>query len=69
MNQSILIKVIPCKNNIGAFIDTNLKEADDVLLLIKIKVALDEFGVVFFRNQNLNSASYIQFAKKIWSVR
>ncbi len=63
MDQSILINVKPCKNNIGAFIDTNLKKADDVIIN-KIKVALDEFGVVFFRNQNLDSASYVKFAKK-----
>ena len=64
MNQSNLINVKPCKNNIGAFIDTNLDEANDDIINI-IKVTLDDFGVVFFRNQNLNSRSYIQFAKKI----
>ena len=63
MNQSILINVKPCKNNIGAFIDTNLAEANNDIIN-KIKIALDEFGVVFFSNQNLDSSSYVQFAKK-----
>ena len=63
MNQLILINVKPCKNNIGAFIDTNLIEANNDIIN-KIKIALDEYGVVFFRNQNLDSYSYVQFAKK-----
>jgi len=63
MNQSNLINVKPCKNNIGAFIETNLVEANNDIINV-IKVALDEFGVVFFRNQNLDSLSYIRFAKK-----
>ena len=58
------IEVQPCKNNIGALINTNLNKANNDIIN-KIKVSLDEFGVVFFRNQSLNSSSYVQFAKKL----
>ena len=50
-NMYKFIEVIPCKNNIGALINTNLNEANNYIIN-KIKAALDEFGVVFFRNQN-----------------
>ena len=56
------IKVQPCKNNIGAEISCSLKTASKEEIN-KIKEALNEFGVVFFRNQNLDSESYIKFAK------
>ncbi len=56
------IKVQPCKNNIGAKISCNLKTAGKVEIN-QIKDALNGFGVVFFRNQNLDSKSYIKFAK------
>ena len=54
------IKVDPCKNNVGAFIDIKIETAN-AKSIEEIKIALDEYGVVFFRNQNLNSASYISF--------
>ena len=57
------IKVDPCKNNVGAFIDIKIETAN-AKSIEEIKIALDEYGVVFFRNQNLNSASYISFAKQ-----
>ena len=56
------IKVQPCKNNIGAEISCSLKTASKEEIN-KIKEALNGFGVVFFRNQNLDSKSYIKFAK------
>ena len=56
------IKVQPCKNNIGAEISCSLKTASKEEIN-KIKEALNGFGVVFFRNQNLDSESYIKFAK------
>ena len=58
------LEVKPCNNNIGALINTNLIKANNNIIN-EIKVILDEFGVIFFRNQILNSASYIQFAKKL----
>ena len=56
------IKVQPCKNNIGAEISCSLKTASKEEIN-QIKEALNGFGVVFFRNQNLDSESYIKFAK------
>ena len=58
------IEVQPCKNNIGAFININLCKLNNDIIN-EIKASLDEFGVVFFRNQNLNSSSYVQFANKL----
>ena len=57
------IKVTPCKNNVGAFIAIDIKNADSNAIE-EIKIALDEYGVVFFRNQSLDSASYVSFAKQ-----
>ena len=56
------IKIQPCKNNVGAEISCNLKTAGEEEIK-KIKEALNGFGVVFFRSQNLDSKSYIKFAK------
>ena len=58
------IEVQPCKNNIGAFININLSKVDNNIIN-EIKISLDEFGVVFFRKQSLNSSSYVRFAKKL----
>ena len=58
------IEVTPCKNNIGALININLNKINNDIIN-EIKVSLDEFGVVFFRNQSLNSSRYVQFAKKL----
>ena len=55
------IEVQPCKNNIGALININLNKVNNDVIN-EIKVSLDEFGVVFFRNQSLNSSSYVHFA-------
>ena len=57
------IKIQPCKNNVGAIIDTDIQSADPECIN-EIKIALDEFGVVFFRNQNLDSSAYVSFAKQ-----
>ena len=57
-----MIKIIPNKKNIGAEIVCDLKK----LLksdLKKIKLALHKYGVIYFRKQNLESSSYIKFAK------
>jgi len=58
------IEIHPLKNNIGAFININLNKINNNIIN-EIKVSIDEFGVVFFRNQNLNSSSYVEFAKKL----
>ena len=57
------IKVTPNKNNVGAQIDAELQNFNDDIIN-EIKDALAEYGVVFFRNQNLDSEKYIQFAKQ-----
>ena len=59
-----LIQLKPCKNNIGAIIKRDLHTINEGII-DEIKIALDEFGAVFFRNQNLDSLSYINFAKKL----
>ena len=56
------VKIEPCSNNIGAEIACDLKTAGKEEIG-EIEKALEKFGVVFFRNQNLDSKSYIQFAK------
>ena len=57
-----MLNITPCKNNVGAYIDCDIKMAS-AEEINQIKQALDNFGVVFFRNQNLDSKSYITFAK------
>ncbi len=59
-----MIKVIPKKNKIAAEIIckiNNLKKNE----IKKIKSALNDFGMVYFRNQNLSSENYLKFAKKL----
>ena len=51
------IKIEPCSNNIGAKIACDLKTAGKEEIG-EIEKALEKFGVVFFRNQNLDSKSY-----------
>ena len=51
----------PCKNNVGAFIDVDLNLIDNEVIN-EIKKAVNDYGVIFFRNQNLNSKTYIKFA-------
>ena len=58
------IEVQPCKNNIGAFININLNDVNNNIIN-EIKISLDEFGVIFFRNQSLSSSSYVSFAKNL----
>lgn len=56
------MKIIPTNNGVGCFIETNLKKIkNDELLLIK--KTLDNFGVIFFKKQELNPKEYISLAK------
>ena len=57
------IKVTPNKNNVGALIETELSKFNNKMIN-EIKDVLADYGVVFFRNQNLDSKTYIQFAKE-----
>lgn len=56
------IKVTPNKNNVGAIIEANLSNFNKEIIE-EIKDTLAEYGVVFFRNQQLDSQTYINFAK------
>jgi len=64
MTKYKFIEVKPRKNNIGALININLNKVNEDIIN-EIKFTLDEFGVVFFRNQTLDSSSYVKFAKKL----
>jgi len=61
MSKNINIK--PCKNNIGAFINININDADQDQI-IEIQKTVNEFGVIFFRKQKLTSEGYLNFAEK-----
>ena len=59
-----MITVISKRNKIAAEIIcdiNNLKNSE----LKKIKFALNNFGMIYFRNQNLSSSNYLKFAKKL----
>jgi taurine dioxygenase len=56
------LEVKPFKNNVGALIETDLNSAN-AETINEIKEALNNFGVIFFRKQNLSSAKYIEIAK------
>ena len=57
-----MFKIIPGKKDIGAEISGNIKKINKNDLK-KIKFALQKYGMIYFRKQNLNSKTYIQFAK------
>ena len=59
-----MFKIIPQKNRIGAEIICDLNKLKNQELS-RIKYALSEFGMIYFRKQNLNSESYLKFAKKM----
>ena len=56
------IKIKPQDNKKGAYIDCDIKTLSKEEL-DSLKKALEEFGVLFFRNQDLDPKSYIKFAK------
>ncbi len=57
-----VMKIKPCKNNIGAEIVSDILKVSNEEIK-KIKKTLHEFGVIFFRNQNLSPAEYVKFAE------
>ncbi len=57
-----MLRIIPNKNNIGAEIDTDLQKLSEENFKT-IFNALNKYGMIFFRRQNLSSKLYIQFAK------
>ena len=52
---------------VGAFVKCNLKTASKEEIS-EIKTALEKFGVLFFRNQDLDSKSYINLAKNFGNL-
>ena len=59
------ILITPGKNNVGAYIENiDLKKLDKNQIS-EIKDALNNFGVVFVKKQNLDSLSFQNFAKLI----
>ena len=59
-----MITVISKKNKIAAEIICDVKNLRNSELK-KIKFALNNFGMIYFRNQNLSSSNYLKFAKKL----
>ena len=57
-----MFKIIPNKKKIGAEIVCDIKSITNKDL-IKIKLALQKYGMLFFKNQSLSSKLYIKFAK------
>ena len=55
-----MIRIIPNKNNIGAEIDTDLQKLSKENFKIIIN-ALNKYGMIFFRRQNLSSKHYVEF--------
>ena len=58
-----MLKIIPNKKNIGAELICDLNKINNSSLK-KIKYALSKYGMIYFRNQKLNSDHYVKFAKK-----
>jgi len=57
-----MFKIIPNKKDIGAEIICDIRNISNKDL-IKIKLALRKYGMLFFRKQNLTSKLYLKFAK------
>ncbi len=57
-----MLKIIPNKKNIGAEIIVNLKDITNKDIL-KIKKALNKYGMLYFKRQRLTSKLFIKFAK------
>ena len=67
MKKKYKLIINPCNKTIGAEIICNLKllKKENIKL---IKNSLNKYGMVFFRDQNLDSRSYILFAKKFGRI-
>jgi len=59
------LSISPVKNNVGAYInDINLKSLDQDQAT-EIKKVLNQFGVIFIKEQDLDPETYQNFAKTI----
>ena len=59
-----MFTIIPKKNKIAAEIKCDLKNLK-YHEIKKIKETLNNFGMIYFKNQNLSSSNYLKFAKKL----
>ncbi len=59
-----MFEIIPGKKEIGAQIICDLKRIKKNHIK-KIKYALQKYGMIYFRDQKLNSDNYLKFAKKL----
>tara|TARA_B100000963_G_scaffold354290_1_gene370520 strand:- start:3133 stop:3942 length:810 start_codon:yes stop_codon:yes gene_type:complete len=59
------IEIIPGKNRVGAYINNIDLNKIDENIMIEIKGALNTYGVIFIKKQNLDSKAYQKFAKSI----
>ena len=57
-----MFKIIPTKKEIGAEIICDIKKINK-RDFIKIKKALEKYGMLYFRKQNITSKLYLKFAK------
>ena len=62
------IKVDPFKNNIGASIFCDLKSIEQKTIN-QIKEALNNYGFVCFRDQNLEPGEYLKFAQELGKIK
>ena len=62
------IKIEPFKNNIGASISFNIKLIEPKNIN-QIKEALNNYGFVCFRDQNLEPAEYLKFANQLGKIK
>ena len=62
-----MFRVILQKNNVAAKINCDLNKLKSSELK-KIKSALNNFGLVYFRNQRSIFKKLFKFCKKIWSA-
>ena len=62
------IKIEPFKNNIGVSIACDLKSIK-TQEIEKTKEALDNYGLVCFRNQNLEPGEYLKFAELLGKIK
>ena len=62
-----MIKIIPNKKKIGAEVKFDIKKLSK-RNLVTIKKALFEYGMIYLKNQKLNSKLYIKFAKNFGRI-
>ncbi len=60
-----ILSITPGTNNVGAYINNIDLKTLDQNLINEVKKTLVQFGVIFIKKQNLNPASYQNFAKCI----